>query len=195
MGFWIKTSQKIIAFYTITLYRLKGIIFPMEPGDLAPDFTLRDLEGTPHALSKYRGRVVVVNFWSAECPWAERADSQLKQWLGGWGGRVVLLTVASNVNETQELIAEVARQRGLAPVLLDSGCRVADAWDAQTTPHVFVVDESGILRYQGALDDVTFRQREPKRFYVKEAVDALLAGRLPEVASTPAYGCTIVRDA
>jgi peroxiredoxin len=201
-SFWIKTSQKIIAFYTITLYLQKGIISPMEPGDLAPDFTLPDLEGTPHALSSYRGRVVVVNFWSAECPWAERADTQLKQWLalgssprtGEWGERVVLLTVASNVNETPELIAGAARQRGLAPVLLDSGCLVADAWGAQTTPHVFVVDESGILRYQGAVDDVTFRQREPKRFHLKEAVDALLRGRLPEVASTPAYGCTIVRD-
>jgi peroxiredoxin len=166
----------------------------MEPGKFAPDFTLPDLEGTPHALSSYRGRVVVVNFWSAECPWAERADAQLTQWLAGWGDRVVLLTVASNVNETLELIAGAARQRGLAPVLLDSGCRVADAWGAQTTPHVFVVDESGILRYQGAVDDVTFRQREPKRFYLREAVDALLRGRLPEVASTPAYGCTIVRD-
>jgi peroxiredoxin len=193
-SFWIKTSQKIIAFYTITLYCQKGIIFPMEPGDLAPDFTLPDLEGTPHALSSYRGRVVVVNFWSAECPWAERADAHLTQWLGEWGERVVLLTVASNANETLELIAEAARQRGLAPVLLDSGCLVADAWGAQTTPHVFVVDESGILRYQGAVDDVTFRQREPKRFHLKEVVDALLRGRLPEVASTPAYGCTIVRD-
>ena len=49
----------------------------MEPGDLAPDFTLPDLDGAPHALSNYRGQVVIVNFWSAECPWAERADSLL----------------------------------------------------------------------------------------------------------------------
>ena len=91
----------------------------MEPGDLAPDFTLPDLDGTPHALSDYRGRVVIVNFWSAECPWAERADSLLKQWLREWGERVVLLTVASNVNETVKLITEAARQRGIAPVLLD----------------------------------------------------------------------------
>lgn len=166
----------------------------MEPGDLVPDFTLPDLEGAPHTLSDYRGRVVIVNFWSAECPWAERAGSQLKQWLGEWGERVVLMTVASNANETLELIAEATHQRGLAPVLLDSGCVLADAWGAQTTPHAFVVDEAGVLRYQGAVDDVTFRQSEPKRFYVKEAVDALLAGRLPEVTSTPAYGCTIVRE-
>jgi len=168
--------------------------FPMEPGDSALDFTLPDLQGAPHSLSDYRGRVVIVNFWSAECPWSERADNQFKQWPGEWGERVILLTVASNANETPELIAEAAYQRGLAPVLLDSGCALADSWGAQTTPHAFVVDVAGILRYQGALDDVTFRQREPNRFYVKEVVDALLAGRLPDVASAPAYGCTIVRE-
>ena len=74
----------------------------MEPGDLVPDFTLPDLDGTSHTLSDYRGRVVIVNFWSAECPWSERADNQFKQWLTGrWGERVVLLTVASNANESR----------------------------------------------------------------------------------------------
>lgn len=166
----------------------------MEPGDLAPDFTLPDLEGKPHSLSDYRGRAVIVNFWSAECPWSERADNLFKQWLNGWGQRVALLTIASNANESPQQVAEISRQRGIAPVLLDSGCGLADAWGAQTTPHAFVVDESGILRYQGAVDDVTFRQREPKRFYVKEAVDALLMENLPEIVVSPAYGCTIVRQ-
>jgi len=170
-----------------------GYNFPMEPGDLVLDFILPNLDGVSHSLGNYRGRIVIVNFWSAECPWSERADNQFKHWLHEWGERVVLLTVASNVNETLELIVEAARQRGIAPVLMDSCCGLAGAWGAQTTPHAFVVGEAGILRYQGAVDDVTFSQREPKRFYVKDAVDALLAGRLPEVASTPAYGCTIVR--
>jgi peroxiredoxin len=172
----------------------QGIIFAMEPGDFAPDFNLPGLDGVSHALSVYRGRIVIVNFWSAECPWSERADNQFKLWLEGWEQRVILLTVASNANETPTLVGEIARQRGLTPVLLDSGCKLADAWGAQTTPHAFVVDQAGILRYKGAVDDVTFRQREPKRFYVKEAVDALLAGCLPEVALAPAYGCTIVRQ-
>ncbi len=166
----------------------------MEPGVLVPDFTLPDLEGILHALSDYRGRIVVVNFWSAECPWSERADNQFKLWLREWGQRAVLLTIASNANESPQQMAEVSHLRGIAPVLLDSGCGLADAWGAQTTPHTFVVDGSGILRYQGAADDVTFRQCEPKRFYVKEAVDALLAGRLPDIAAAPPYGCTIVRQ-
>ena len=71
--------------------------------------------------------------------------------------------------------------------------QVADLFGAQTTPHFFVLDQQGVLRYRGALDDVTFRQREPKNYYLHEAVQALLAGRLPEPAETPAYGCTIVR--
>jgi peroxiredoxin len=166
----------------------------MEIGTPAPDFNLPDLAGISHSLNDYRGRIVLVNFWSAECPWSERADNQFKLWLREWGERVDLLMVASNANESLRQVTDVARQRGLTLVLLDSDCEVAEAWGAQTTPHAFVVDEAGILRYQGAVDDVTFRQREPKRFYVKEAVDALLAGHLPEVASAPAYGCTIVRQ-
>jgi hypothetical protein len=56
-----------------------------------------------------------------------------------------------------------------------------------------VIDATGILRYRGAFDDVTFRQRTPARFYLKEAVEVLLAGKLPDPAETQPYGCTIVR--
>jgi hypothetical protein len=63
-----------------------------------------------------------------------------------------------------------------------------------TTPHTFIVDREGILRYRGAVDDVTFRQRKAMRFFLEEAVEALLDGHLPEVAETPAYGCAIVRE-
>jgi hypothetical protein len=64
---------------------------------------------------------------------------------------------------------------------------------AQTTPHLFLIDPGGFLRYQGAFDDVTFRQRTPTQAYLYQAVEALLAGRLPDPAETPAYGCAIVR--
>jgi hypothetical protein len=57
-----------------------------------------------------------------------------------------------------------------------------------------VVDKEGILRYRGAVDDVKFRQRQATRFFLEEAIEALLDGRLPQLAETPAYGCTIVRE-
>lgn len=167
---------------------------PLIPsGQPAPDFTLPDLTGRLYRLSDQKGRLVVVSFWSAECPWSERADRILLSSLSEWGDRVVLLPVASNDNEEPGLLARVAGERGLPLVLLDQGHRVADLYGAQVTPHLFLVDANGILRYQGAMDDVTFRQREPTRHYLVEAVEALFAGRSPDPAQTPPYGCALVR--
>jgi peroxiredoxin len=158
----------------------------------APDFRLPDLNGQMHALRDYLGRVAVINFWSAECPHAARADALLATYLRAWEPRVALLSIASNLNETSVQITQVAAQRSLPLLLLDRGSMVAALYMALTTPHLFVVDERGILRYQGALDDVTFRQRTPTRAYLYDAVEAVLAGARPQPAETPAYGCAIV---
>lgn len=79
-------------------------------------------------------------------------------------------------------------------VLIDAGHIVADLYEAVTTPHVFVVDGEGVLRYRGAVDDVTFRKRTATRFFLDEVVVSLLDGHLPELTETPAYGCTIIRE-
>ncbi len=162
-------------------------------GQPAPDFTLPDLKGNPHSLSAYRGRVVVVNFWSAECPWAKRADEALTGYRSTWGDDVILLSVASNANEPPELLARVSAERGLPVVLQDASQRVADLYGAETTPHLYVIDREGILRYQGALDDVTFRRREATRAYLEKAVATVLGGRLPDPEQTLPYGCSLVR--
>lgn len=166
----------------------------MELNRLAPDFELRGLDGQIHRLSDYRGRVVVVNFWSAECPHVERTDVLMLASLARWGAQVVLLSIAANVNEPVEGVVNAARSRGLPVVLRDAGHVVADRFGAEVTPEVFVIDHEGVLRYHGAVDDVSFRQRTPTRCYFDEAVEAVLAGKRPEVAEAPAFGCTIVRE-
>lgn len=160
-----------------------------------PEFTLPDLEGRIHMLSDYRGRIVIVNFWSAECPHSERFDQDITTRLAQWGADVALLSIASNANEPDGILAAVARQRKIPVVLRDAGQRVAGRYGALTTPHAFLIDRQGLLRYRGAVDNVTFWQREPTRFYLLEAVEALLAGNLPEVAEVQPFGCTIVRYA
>ncbi len=167
----------------------------IETGQQAPAFSLPDLNGNVHALGDYRGQVVVINFWSAECPWAERADQEILPMLEKWGEQVVLLAIAANANEPVDLLKKVAAERGLPVVLRDEDQRVADLYGAKTTPHLFVVDPQGVLRYQGAPNDVTFRQREPTRPYLQDAMRAVLAGREPDPAETPSYGCTLVRHA
>ena len=166
----------------------------MQLNQPVPDFELPDLDGNLHRLSHYRGRIVIINFWSCECPHSERTDRAIMSMLVQWQDDVTMLSIASNRNENAGALKHAAEMRRLPTVLLDANCLVADLFEAQTTPQVFVMDRNGILRYRGSVDDVTFRQRIPTRFFLDLAVESLLEGHLPELTETPAYGCAIVRE-
>ena len=162
-------------------------------GQAAPDFSLKSLGGVTYRLSEHLGPLIILNFWSAECTWSEQGDREILEALPAWGGRAILWTIASNGNEPARLVNQEAQRRGLPLVLLDEEHRVADLYGAQTTPHSFVIDSTRRLRYQGSINDITFRQRTATRSYLKEAISALLAGKNPQPDETPPYGCTIVR--
>lgn len=166
----------------------------MRINEPAPEFELPDLEGNIHKLSCYHGKIVIVNFWSAECPHSERTDRSMMACLVQWSPQVEMLSIAANRNESPQMLAEVAKARRLPRVLLDAEHIIADRYEAVTTPHAFVIDRKGILRYRGAVDDVTFRHRTATRFYVEEAIEALLEGRMPGHQESTAYGCAIVRE-
>jgi len=165
----------------------------LEPGTPAPAFSLPDLNGALHRLEDYRGRMVILNFWTSECPWVERVDGELSGWLPALAEKAAWLTLAANPTEPVEAVRRAAEARRLPLLLLDSRQQAADSYGARTTPHLFLIDTEGLLRYQGAYDDVTFRQRTPTRGYLKGAVEALLSGRLPDPARSDPYGCAIVR--
>ncbi len=166
----------------------------MELGKPALNFTLNDLDGHAHSLANYHGRIVIINFWSAECPHAARVDLGLLLLLERWGDDVQLLQIASNGNEPFDMLRSVAKERGAPGIVLhDPDHAIADAYEAITTPHIFIVDAEGLLQYHGAYDDVSFRQRESTRNYLEDMVEALLNGSKPEVVSVPSFGCTIAR--
>jgi len=166
----------------------------MQVNQPAPDFNLPDLRGEPHKLSDHHGRIVIINFWSCECPHSERTDELMMEWLRKWDGEVDLLSIAANKNESPQNVEKAAKARKLPMVLMDANHALADQYEAVTTPHVFVVDGKGILRYRGAVDDVTFRNRKPTRFFLEESVNSLLVGHPPPLTETPAFGCAIVRE-
>lgn len=165
----------------------------MDVGQAVPEFSLKDLGGKVHALSDVRGRILVLVFWSAECPWSVRADDLIETWRGEWETHVEVWRVASNANEEIALMKQAAVERRVDTVLIDEEHRLADSLEAMTTPHCYVIDEHGFLRYRGGLDDTTFRQRQATRFYLADAVAAVMAGKRVDPADTPGYGCTIVR--
>jgi peroxiredoxin len=161
-------------------------------GSPAPEVTITDLEGRQHTLAEYAGKVTVLIFWSAECHWSKRADEALLPMRTNWGEDVAILWIAPNANETRQDIEAAASSRKIAPVILDQDQTLARTFGASITPEAYVFDRAGILRYQGGFDDANFRNPEPTRNYLWEAVQSILAGEHPTPASTKAYGCTIV---
>jgi hypothetical protein len=79
-------------------------------------------------------------------------------------------------------------------VYADHGNKVADLFNAQHTPHCFVVAQKGVLRYAGGLDDDPKGEKgEATKQYVRDAIDALLAGKGPATRESKPYGCGIKR--
>lgn len=164
-------------------------------GSPAPDFELVDLRGDLHSLRDELGSILVLNFWSAECIHSQRADEEFETLAQEWGEGVSFWCIASNENEDDELIRNVAANNKIDRLLRDQHLAVAEAYGAVTTPHVFVIDERGVLRYSGAFNDVSLRQRTPTRNYLQEAVKAVQNGVDPEHSETSPFGCAIIRHA
>jgi peroxiredoxin len=160
----------------------------------APDFLLPGVGGGRFALSDWRGQIIVLSFWSAECPWSRRADVALVYRQLSWDPKGVrIVGIASNANETEtQLRAEVQARHLKYPVLIDANRNIATLYQAKTTPHFFVIDRQSYVRYSGALDDVTRKGQKPSTIYVDEAVQALLANRPPNPLTTAPFGSPLV---
>ena len=162
-------------------------------GNPAPDFELEDLESQKHALRDQLGSIVVLNFWSADCIHSKRADQVVGGLVQEWGGGVSFWCIASNENEDDEMLKTAAGSNKIERLLRDRHQEVADAYGAITTPHVFVIDGMGVLRYAGAFDDTSLRQRTPTRNYLQESVAAVQKGQHPEPSEISPFGCAIIR--
>ncbi|MDQ4078691.1 MAG: redoxin domain-containing protein [Chloroflexota bacterium] len=168
---------------------------PLGLNDVVEDFELAAMDGQVYRISERMKDVLVIDFWSAECPISQQYDAYFNGFVKSYGPKgVAFLAVDSNWYEDENDILEAVKERDIAfPILRDRGNVIADYFHAQTTPHVFVFDNAGRLRYRGAVDDRTFKNKVTTVNYLEEAVDALLLGREVVTAETEPYGCTIVR--
>jgi peroxiredoxin len=164
-------------------------------GEPLPVFELPDLEGRLHSNADYLDRILLIYWWSAHCPECKRVDQAISSRRDVWPSEVVTLAIASNADESREEIEREARARQVQTLLLDSNAYVADLLGASITPYFFLTDRNGVLRYRGALDDVSFHQRLPRINYVEAAMASLRGGRSVVPTETPGYGCTLVRYA
>jgi hypothetical protein len=173
-------------------------------GRPAPAFTLQDASGKPRSLAEFAGKPVVLEWWNPECPFVGKhyGSGNMQRLQQEWTAKgVAWLTINSSAAGHQGHIdgakaAELMRARGGAStaVLLDPEGAVGRAYNAKTTPHMFVIDRTGVLVYEGAIDDrpSTDQSDVPgARNYVAEALSALAAGRAVPNATTTPYGCGV----
>lgn len=142
-------------------------------------------------------RLLVISFFSTECPWQRMWNPDLAAICAEYQGRgVTMVQIDSNSTESAEQVRKFLKEQKLPfPVLMDPGNEVADRFGAKTTPHLYVVDATGKVIYTGAVDNDARDElpAEQRRNYLRDALDAALAGKAVAVASTPPVGCTIKR--
>jgi peroxiredoxin len=170
---------------------------PLAPGETAPDFELPATDGTLHSLGDGEAPATVVYWTCNHCPYALAWQDRLHAVAGDYADRGVR-TFAINSNDAQrhpadspEAMAERVAAEGWAhPFLFDESQEVARAWGAEKTPHVFVLDADRKVRFQGAPDG-DYDDESQNAVWLRDALDAVLAGEEVERPATDAVGCTI----
>ncbi len=167
-------------------------------GAVAPDFTLPPAAGgAPVALKDLLGKskAVVVIFDATRCPYAKGFKGRVGETAKAYATRgVTFVTINSNKTEDAAEVAADAKSRGFGfPVLKDEGNRVADLYDAQKTPEVYVLDPKGVLLYRGRIDETYDDPEHVTSPDLKNALEAILSGKPVPAAETKAFGCSIKR--
>ena len=177
----------------------------LQVGAKAPEFTLKDTDGGETTLSKVLAqasvKAVVVEFIATRCPVSNDYDARMVQLHEEFAPEgVAFMGVNSNsfpekaMEDVEEIRAHKAKKGIPFPVLKDYGHVVGDQWGARVTPHMYVLDKQGAVRYVGAIDDSQNAEKVTKT-YLRDAIEAVLAGTEVAVTGTKGFGCAIKRDA
>lgn len=175
-----------------------------EVGAPAPVFTGTTTGGESVALADLRGKTVVLEWTNHDCPYVrkhyETGNMQALQ-REATGDGIVWLTVISSAPGKQGYVTpaeadELTRSRDAAPthVILDPEGTIGRAYDARTTPHMYVIDSEGTLVFMGGIDDkptANHASVEGATNYVRAALTALAEGQPVAEPVTRPYGCSV----
>ncbi len=173
-------------------------------GKPAPLFSAVDSNGKTWSLADLKGKVVVIETTNHDCPYVRKhytARNMQTQQREAAAKGVVWLTSASSATGQEGYVTaaqanELTKSRDAAPaaVLLDPQSRIARAYGATVTPHMYIIDASGILVYKGGIDSIPsadISDIAKAKQYVRVGLDDVLAGKLVSDSSTRPYGCSL----
>lgn len=168
----------------------------LKVGDKAPDWkNLIGVDEKEHSLSDYRdAKLIVLVFTCNHCPVAKAYEDRLIALQKDYkdkGVQVIALNVNNIPEDRLDKMKVRAQEKGFNfPYLYDPTQATGHAYGAKVTPHVFVLDSERKVAYIGAIDD-NMDVTKVKQNYLRAALDALLANKTAETATTKAFGCSI----
>lgn len=173
-------------------------------GDTAPAFELKDVNGKSHTLASFKGKIVVLEWLNHECPFVKKhydSDNMQKQQAAATKDGVIWLSISSSAKGLEgyfepaalKKLGEEKKSKATA-VLIDSDGKVGKAYGAKVTPHMYVIDASGKLVYNGAIDSKASTNKadvDGAEKYVSLALASLKKGEPVKTPVTKAYGCGV----
>lgn len=189
---------------TLGVVSLLTLVHAATIGSPAPGFTAVDSNGKQQSLSDYKGKFVVLEWHNQGCPYTKKhyESGNMQRLQKDWTGKgVVWLTVISSAQGTQGFVTpaqenEYLRKMNAVPtaVLMDPGGTLGRLYAAKTTPHMFIIDPSGTLIYNGAIDDHPTSDASDipsSRNYVSAALTQAMGGKTVSEPATRPYGCSV----
>lgn len=178
-----------------------GVAFGFEPGERVADVTYEAIDGRAGRLSDFRdAAALVVAVRDVGCPVAGRYGPGLGRLEAEYAARgVAFLYLNVNAEDsTDDIRAAIERFGFDGPYIADADAPLARALRPRSTTEAFVIDRAGTLRYRGAIDDqygIDFTKPAPRETWLRDALDAVLAGDEVEVPKTHPEGCLLARPA
>lgn len=178
----------------------------------APDFELKGHDSKTYKLSDFKGKLVVLEWFNHECPYVKKhydakasnmqnTQKKISELAKKQDQETVWLTIISSApNQQGHISAETAAKlkadmkANMTAILFDPDGKVGQAYQAKTTPHMYVIDAKGNLKYMGGIDDkasANISSLKGAKNYVLEAVTSILANKPVANASTRPYGCSV----
>ena len=172
-------------------------------GQPAPAFTAYDLAGKPVSLADFKGKTVILEWHNFGCPFVQKhyKSNNMQALQKKYGADAVWLTINSTHTGHQDyqspaVLTQELKKFGATPTrfLMDESGAVGRAYGAKVTPHMYIIDPTGKVVYNGAIDDNRSANPEDVKTaknLVVAAMDELKAGKPVSNASNAPYGCTI----
>jgi len=171
-------------------------------GETAPAFSLQGVDGKSYSLADYKGKVVVLEWVNPNCPFSDRhaREKTMSELNKKYGQKQVVWLGINSTNASHRDFMKPAdhlaynQKTGINyPVLYDETGKIGKAYDAKTTPHMFIIDPQGKIAYNGAIDDdPSGRKDKAERVnFVDGGLSAELASKAIDPAATKPYGCSV----